>query len=157
MPDHLAKYLVSILNASSTFGRTVPNYFADKFGRVNVFLINSLLTSIFVLGIWLPGSGTGAVVVFTLLFGFTSGAVVSLVPAIIAQISEIRKIGVRTGLLFSITAIAVLIGSPIGGQLINNEHGKYKTMQAFSGAMLLAGFLVYGMLWFKLGGMKKRV
>ena len=35
MSPNLAQYLVSILNAASFFGRTMPGYIADKVGRFN--------------------------------------------------------------------------------------------------------------------------
>jgi MFS family permease len=155
VPEGLAKYLVAILNASSTFGRTVPNYFADRVGRFTVFVSFSLVTTIFVLAIWLPVSGVGAIVTFTVLFGFSSGAVFSLLPACLAQISDIQKIGVRSGVLFSVNAVAVLIGSPIAGELISHDKGGFRTMQGFSGAMLAGGFTVYLVLWVKLGGFRK--
>ncbi|KAK5057489.1 hypothetical protein LTR84_011489 [Exophiala bonariae] len=157
VPEDLAKYLVPILNASSTFGRTIPNYYADKVGRFTVFVASCFITTIFVLAIWLPASGSGAIVTFTVVFGFSSGAVFSLLPACLAQISDIQKIGVRNGVLFSVNAVAVLIGSPIAGQLIIGDHGRFRTMQGFSGAMLAAGFMVYLALWIRLGGLKKGV
>ena len=36
MSPNLAQYMVSILNAASFFGRTVPGYVADKIGRFNM-------------------------------------------------------------------------------------------------------------------------
>jgi len=38
----LAQYLVSILNAASLFGRTIPGYVADKIGRFNMMVIMCL-------------------------------------------------------------------------------------------------------------------
>jgi Na+/melibiose symporter-like transporter len=156
VPDSLAKYLVAILNAASTFGRTIPPFLADRFGRFTVFLAMALLSCVIVLALWLPSSGTAATVVFALVFGFSSGAVASILPSLVATISHISQIGVRTGCNFSVVAVGVLIGSPIGGQLIQNDG--YKSMQGFSGALLGGGFLVYTALWVRLGGLKgKRV
>lgn len=39
MSPNLAQYLVSILNAASFFGRTLPGYVADKIGRFNMMFI----------------------------------------------------------------------------------------------------------------------
>ncbi|KIW28242.1 uncharacterized protein PV07_07921 [Cladophialophora immunda] len=152
VPNSLAKYLVAILNAASTFGRTIPPFFADRIGRFTVFLSVTLLSSLITLCLWVPASGTAATVVFCLIFGFSSGAAASILPSCVAQISHISQIGVRTGCLFSVVAVAVLIGSPIGGQLITNDG--YKSMQGFSGALMTGGFVVYGLLWLKLGGLK---
>jgi nitrate/nitrite transporter NarK len=42
MSPSLAQYLVSILNAASLFGRTIPGYIADKIGRYNMMVIMCL-------------------------------------------------------------------------------------------------------------------
>ena len=39
MSPNLAQYLVSILNAASFFGRTLPGFLADKIGRFNMMFI----------------------------------------------------------------------------------------------------------------------
>ena len=39
MDEHLAGYLVPILNAASFFGRTIPGFVADKIGRFNMMSI----------------------------------------------------------------------------------------------------------------------
>ena len=153
VPMWLAPYLVPILNAASIFGRIVPGRLADVLGRFTVFLVCAIGSSILVLALWLPSSGTGAIVTFTLLFGFVSGGVVSLAPTIVANISDVRQIGVRTGAMFSCVAVAVLIGSPIGGQLIVQDNGSYKTMQGFSGAMMMGGTICYALLRWRVGGL----
>ncbi|ETI25195.1 hypothetical protein G647_04568 [Cladophialophora carrionii CBS 160.54] len=156
VPDGLAKYLVAVLNAGSTFGRTIPPFLADRLGRFTVFLAMGLLSCVIVLALWLPSSGTAATIVFCLVFGFSSGAVASILPSLVATISHISQIGVRTGCNFSVVAVAVLIGSPIGGQLIQNDG--YKSMQGFSGALLGGGLIVFTVLWVRLGGLTgKRV
>ncbi|OCT47777.1 hypothetical protein CLCR_03639 [Cladophialophora carrionii] len=156
VPDGLAKYLVAVLNAASTFGRTIPPFLADRLGRFTVFLAMGLLSCVIVLALWLPSSGTAATIVFCLVFGFSSGAVASILPSLVATISHISQIGVRTGCNFSVVAVAVLIGSPIGGQLIQNDG--YKSMQGFSGALLGGGLIVFTVLWVRLGGLTgKRV
>ncbi|KAI1609011.1 MFS transporter, MCP family, solute carrier family 16, member 10 [Exophiala viscosa] len=152
VPSSLAQYLVPILNASSTFGRTIPPYLADKIGRFNVLLACSALSGIITLALWVPGTGSAASVVFAIIFGFSSGGVASILPACIAQISPIHEIGVRTGACFSVAALATLIGSPIGGQIIVNSG--YRSMQAFGGALQAGGAIVYLVLWLRLGGMK---
>jgi MFS family permease len=150
-PD-LAQYLVSILNTGSTFGRIIPPFLADKYGRFAVYIISIAVSSIMILALWLPGSGTAATVVFALIFGFTSGAVASILPALVATISPISQIGVRTGCCFAIVSIAVLIGSPIAGQLIENDG--LKSMQGFAGAMMGGGFILCSLVWTRLGGLK---
>lgn len=159
VPSDLAVYLVPVLNAGSMFGRIVPGRLADYLGRFTVFLVCAIVSSIIVLALWLPASGTAAAIVFALVFGFSSGGIVSLAPTLVASISDVRQIGVRTGVFFTVVAIAVLIGSPIGGQLISQDNGKFRTMQGFAGALMMGGTFCYALLRWRVGGvnLKKKV
>jgi hypothetical protein len=53
-----------------------------------------------VLALGLPASSNAAFITFAALYGFASGAYVSLLPAQMAQISEVHQIGVRIGVTF---------------------------------------------------------
>lgn len=78
-------------------------------------------------------------ILFASFYGFTTGAFVSLAPACLAQISEIREIGVRNGALFACVSLAALTGVPIGGALVTKYNGDFLGLQIFAGCMLLAG------------------
>ena len=146
MSPSLAIYLVSILNAASVFGRTLPAGLADKYGRFNVLVIAMVITTVLVLGMWIPASNNATIIAFAALFGFSSGSIVSVIPACVAQLSDVRQIGVRTGTLFSFVSVAVLAGSPIGGQLIIADAGKYVKLQIFAGVMMSAGSVAFVVL-----------
>ncbi|EMC95675.1 hypothetical protein BAUCODRAFT_131489 [Baudoinia panamericana UAMH 10762] len=154
MRESLAQYLPAILNAASLFGRTLPGYFADKLGRFNMMIIMCFFTAILVLAMWIPSTGNAPIIVFSALYGFGSGAFVSLAPSLIAQISDVRQIGVRTGSLFAIIAIAALISNPIGGAILQRWDGKWTGLQAFAGVMTFAGACVLVMARIRLVGWK---
>ncbi|KAI4109174.1 MAG: hypothetical protein L6R37_000605 [Teloschistes peruensis] len=143
MSTRLAFYLIPILNAVSIFGRTLPGYVADKFGRFNTMIATSFLSTTLVLALWLPARGNVPYILFSAFYGFSSGAFVSLAPALVAQISDIRQIGVRTGSMFAIISVAALVGTPIGGALVSDEGGNYLHLQIFCGIMMLAGSVVF--------------
>ncbi|KAF2192227.1 MFS general substrate transporter [Zopfia rhizophila CBS 207.26] len=139
MSMHLASYLIPILNAASIFGRIIPGILADKIGRFNMQIIMSYFAGLLVLALWLPASGNAAFIVFAALYGFASGAYVSLAPAQIASISKVEQIGVRTGMLFAVTSFAGLAGSPIAGAIVTRDHGGFDGLKIFAGVTLLAG------------------
>jgi len=139
----LASFLIPVLNAVSILGRTLPAYLGDRYGRFNMITAFCYLSGLLVLALWLPARATAPIVVFAALYGFTSGAFVSLISACIAQISEIRQIGLRNGSLFAAMSVAGLIGNPIAGALVSDEGGRYDHLQIFSGVMLLAGSSVF--------------
>jgi hypothetical protein len=118
MSEHLAPFLVPILNSSSILGHTFPNIIADKLGRFNVMIVMSAFTSIQILAFWLPSSSNAAIVVFAILFGVGSGAGIGLTPALCASIARIGKIGVYTGIALLWQCLRRLPGVRSVGRLL---------------------------------------
>ncbi|KAK5944338.1 hypothetical protein PMZ80_003619 [Knufia obscura] len=135
----LAQYLVSILNAGSIFGRSLPGIIGDKIGRYNTMCIFCVLTTILTLAMWIPANTNAVFIAFAPLFGFATGAAIGLTPVLIAQISEIKDIGTRTGTAFGFSAFAALTGTPIGGALVVEDHGKFLHLKIFVGLMCAVG------------------
>ncbi|KZM19640.1 uncharacterized protein EKO05_0004235 [Ascochyta rabiei] len=139
MSVRLASYLLAVLNAASIFGRIIPGTLADKVGNYNMQSLWCTVAGIVVLALGLPASGNAAYITFAALYGFASGAYVSLLPAQMAQISEVHQIGVRVGVTFACVSFAGLVGNPIAGAIVTSNHGKYWGLNVFAGVLLLAG------------------
>ncbi|KAL6799319.1 major facilitator superfamily domain-containing protein [Trichoderma sp. SZMC 28013] len=144
MSPELAGYLVSMFNGASGIGRILPGYIADKVGNFNVSLFAACLSTILVFGVWLPGHSHATTIVFASLFGLSTGTYTAMSPALVAQISDIREIGLRSGAMYAFMSIAALTGSPIGGALITASGGSYWKLQVFTGVMLAVGSAFYG-------------
>lgn len=157
MSFHLASYLIPILNASSIFGRIVPGIIADRVGRFNVMIVTTAFSAIIVLALWLPSNANAPIIVFCILYGFSSGAFVSLGPALIAQISPIREIGIRSGTFFLCVAVGGLTGNPIGGALIARDNGGFLYLQLFCGMTMVGGTIFYFASRYVQAGLKLRV
>lgn len=84
MDSQLAQYQVAILNAPSFFGRTIPNFMGDKFGRFNMSIIAYLACAILCF-CWTAAESTAGITVWVIFFGFFSGAIFSLYSPTIAQ------------------------------------------------------------------------
>ncbi|KAI1843454.1 hypothetical protein JX265_013336 [Neoarthrinium moseri] len=143
MDESLSEYLLPILNAVSIFGRIGPGILADKVGRFNMIICITLLSGVITLALWIPGKSSAALIVYGVIFGFSSGGFISLSPACIAQISDVREIGTRTGTAFLVTAIGALTGSPIGGALVTSMNGSYLGLQLFCGIAMTSSVVVY--------------
>lgn len=113
-------------------------------------------SGIIVLGLWLPASTNTPLIIFAALYGLGSGAFVSLLPAIIAQISDIREIGLRIGAEFACISVAALVSNPIGGALITDDHGEFRYLQIWCGVTLLAGSTMFVFARASLVGFKIR-
>lgn len=110
MSAGLAGYLIPILNGASLFGRLIPGKIADIIGRFNTMIAMCGFAGVIVLALWLPATANAPIIVFSALYGFASGAFISLIPPLTAQISDIREIGVRLGTLW------LTVGIVAGGQ-----------------------------------------
>lgn len=139
----LSIYLNSILNAASIIGRVLPARLGDRYGRFNAVIIQCFLAAILTLALSIPASSNLALIMFACFFGYAPGTtIVSMTPALIAQISEIRQIGVRRGTLYTFVSVAVMVGSPIGEALIKQDNGSFVHLQIYAGIMMMAGSVV---------------
>lgn len=117
--DSFSSALLSILNAGSVFGRLIPGFLADKFGRFNVLVITAVLCAIVPFAFWVPAHLSNAVlVVFAASFGFASGSNLGLYPVCVGQFCPSQQYGVY----YSLTTVVASFGSlsilPIGGALV---------------------------------------
>ncbi|KAL2218741.1 putative MFS monocarboxylate transporter [Thermoascus aurantiacus ATCC 26904] len=134
--DNLGFYLVSMLNAASTFGRIVPNLLADYVGPLNIFLPAATVTAILAF-CWIGIHNTPGIIILAILYGFFSGGFVSLPPVVMISLTkDMRSLGTRLGMCFSLSSVALLVGTPIGGAILNSTH-KYLGVQLFTGCCLI--------------------
>ncbi|KAF7590239.1 hypothetical protein BBP40_003123 [Aspergillus hancockii] len=142
MEESLAFQLVSILNAASIFGRVVPGYFADRYGRFNVMVVTTFVCALFTLALWLSAGSNGtAIVAYAVLFGFWSGSAISLAPVCVAQISTTEDFGKRYGTTYSLVSVGALVAIPIAGEILKAQSPAGQK-EDYSGLILFCG-LVY--------------
>lgn len=104
----------------------------------------SYFAAIITLALWLPSQANAPIIVYIALYGFGSGAFIALAPAIIAQISDVKQIGVRVGTYFAVISFAVLTGNPIGGALAPTDPlGSFVRLQVFSGVVMIVGSTLF--------------
>ncbi|KAL7937220.1 MFS general substrate transporter [Trichoderma chlorosporum] len=137
----LAGYLPAILNAASTFGRIIPGALADKYGRLNMYAFGSIITSI-VIFCMESAKTNAAIIVFAVVFGFTSGTIISgATVSITGCTDDPRNIGTYTGMGLALAAVGALVGPPIDGAFVSHYAGFFEATM-FSGAMCLFGGLI---------------
>ncbi|KAF8860861.1 MFS general substrate transporter [Acephala macrosclerotiorum] len=138
MSTQLASYVVSILNGASFSGRVIPGVLGDKLGRLDAFATAAFASGILILCMQAINSNAG-IIVFSALYGFSSGAIVSGMSTCLAQIpQDPRNIGTYMGMGMAVTSIAALISPPIDGAIIK-QYGGYDQVAIFSAVVVLAG------------------
>lgn len=133
--------LLLVLNAAGSVGRVVPGLLADRLGPLTVFAPTAAVSALCLL-CWpaLREGQTVGLYVWAVFYGFAAGGVQGLLPAGLASLTpDLRKMGVRLGMVFTTNSLAVLVGPPIAGALISVQAGRYVGAQLFSGVVMLLG------------------
>lgn len=134
----LASYLLAIVNGASTFGRIIPGLLADKYGRLNTFGLGGIATGVVVLCLN-SATSTAGLVVYSIVFGFTSGTIISGVSAAISICTDDpRNLGTYMGMGMAVGCSAALVGPPVNGVLVD-KYGGFLQVSIFSGVICLFG------------------
>ncbi|PLB34983.1 major facilitator superfamily domain-containing protein [Aspergillus candidus] len=143
--ESLAFYLVPILNATSIFGRTIPNKLADKTGPFNLLVPASLISGLLMLCM-MAVSSKGTIVVMALLSGFMSGALIGLPPVCLAMLTADKsRLGMRIGMGYTIIVQVVLISGPSSGAILRNGGASldWRSLWKFGGVPTCVTGLIY--------------
>ncbi|KAL0939628.1 oxalate formate antiporter [Colletotrichum truncatum] len=136
--------LNALLNTGAIPGRALPGYVADRFGPFNVMCFTALVCSTFIFALWLTAQGgEAATTAFAVLFGFWSGAAISLTPVCIGRVCKTEDLGKRSGTAFSISSIAALAGVPLAGAILQFCGGAYYGIILFAGGLYVLALLAF--------------
>lgn len=124
--------------------------YSDRVGSsLRTLAVVTLVAAVSILVIWLPVNyhrSLGGLVVFVLVFGFASGAYVSLMTPALIEVAggHTHDLGAKAGTFFAIIAVASLTGLPIQGAIISRAAGggdgsDLMGLIVFSGVVMLAG------------------
>ncbi|KLU90336.1 hypothetical protein MAPG_09299 [Magnaporthiopsis poae ATCC 64411] len=123
--------LIALANGCGCLGRIIPGLCGDHFGHFNVLLLNIVFTLVFMATIFVPfaSRSLGALYAFAALWGFGSGAFLSLTPVCMGKTCDPKDYGRYFGTMNFIVSFALLICIPIGGHMLE-----------VMGPMALSGF-----------------
>ena len=98
-------------SAGSIPGRIVPAYLADRAGVFNVATAISFLTAATILAFWLPlelitTSTHAQIIAFAAVYGFFSGAFISMLLPCVARLGSVATLGQRFGTFEAVIAFA---------------------------------------------------
>ncbi|KAI9694957.1 MAG: hypothetical protein M1822_000574 [Bathelium mastoideum] len=151
MSNAFSYQILAIFNAGSCFGRWASGWLADKIGRYNAMLLTMFLCGSSALAMWLPSTGLATsfpaspaimplAVVFSVIFGFASGAGISLTPVCVGQLCITEEYGRYYATCYTMVSFSTLTGIPIGGALVSACGGKYWGVAVFTGMSYVLSF-----------------
>ncbi|KDQ32923.1 hypothetical protein PLEOSDRAFT_1033802, partial [Pleurotus ostreatus PC15] len=93
---------ISIMNGASVVGRLIPGFFVQRFGVINLMIVNTF-GIIALMFCFMVVKTVAGVVCFAIFFGLFSGSVVTLMPPLLASLArDFNEIGARMGLCFTL-------------------------------------------------------
>ncbi|KAK0212235.1 MFS general substrate transporter [Desarmillaria ectypa] len=134
-------WTLPILNAGAVFGRFMPNFLADKYGPLNV-IIPSGIISAGMLWALLGVRTIAGVALFGLVYGFVSGAFLTLASPAVAAFTRsptLDDIGLRIGISCFFIGLALLTGNPIAGALLSSPKYIWWRPLTFACVVIMAG------------------
>lgn len=136
--EDLSFYMLSVLNGASVFGRIIPGMLADRFGGLELMIGCCTIAGILAF-IAIIIDNLGGMIVFAILYGFVSGALVSLPNAVVASLApNLALMGTWMGMSFCFAATGILIGNPIAGTIIDIPENRFASGFIFSGSLIMA-------------------
>lgn len=131
--------VIAIYNGSSTIGRWLSGYLADKFGAYNIMIIMVLFCTSTSAGLWLPAAiffdgalsdgsmndasaVSGLTLSYAVLMGIASGSNISLAPVCVSKLCDTRQYGEYYGMCYTVVAFGTLTGVPIAGAIIGSDR-----------------------------------
>ncbi|KAI0318915.1 major facilitator superfamily domain-containing protein [Amylostereum chailletii] len=116
---NVAFYTLAVMNAASLPGRLTLNVLARRLGAINLIMATCVACAVPILAL-LGISSVAGIMVFSILYGFFSGAFLSLLsPAVASLCKDDSEIGIRLGFAFFFSSPSVVLtGAPIVGALV---------------------------------------
>lgn len=132
----------AMVQVGSVLGRPVIGRLCDHFGAVTVSTGAYLVCGIFVLAMWIPALNYATILVFCIVAGSLMGTVFATIPAILATLFGLEKVGVSLCMGWVFLGAAALV-SPIFGLALKTgsegqpSPGQYHYSALFCGLSFL--------------------
>ena len=139
--------LVLVLSGSSLIGRLVGSLIAQRTRVLLPWILCVVVTATLCLT-WPAIHTFRGAIAFSVLYGIVSGPLTVFQPVVVPFLCPSPAVvGTRMGILWAFSAVALLIGSPIGAAVADPLSGNFLGLQLFCGVTLLVGALLLLPLW----------
>lgn len=135
--------LLLITNSAGIPLRPIVGHIADRYvGPINTFIVATLALAGMEFA-WVGVSTRAGMYVFSVFLGMANGAAQGIVLGALASLTaDPRKMGVRFGMVATLSGVATLAGPPMAGAIIDSTGGRYLWAQVWAGAVLLASSFI---------------
>lgn len=113
----------AMVQVGSVLGRPVVGRLCDRFGSVTVSTGVYLVCGIFVLAMWIPALNWTTILVFCIVAGSLMGTVFATIPALLASLFGLEKVGVSLCMGWVFLGAASIVSPIFGLALKTGDHG----------------------------------
>lgn len=129
-------------NLASAIGRLFFGAVADsRVGPVTTLTIALFLMGVSILSIWTVASSLGLLLLFMVINGSSSGALLSLQPPVNAAVFGMQDMVLTMSMLTFSRSFGSALGGPIAGYLLDASGGPGAGIKAYRPALLIVGSL----------------
>lgn len=150
---------IAINNACNAIGKIGLGILADKFGRINMLLITTVISAIASFVFWMPSTllgaqhletGRGLFVTYSIMYGTFASAYVSLFPAALVEIFGPQNFASVNGILYMARGFGTLAGTPSAGATVHSSSHNVRPNAYFGMATMISALLMaasIGVVW----------
>ncbi|KAI8896995.1 major facilitator superfamily domain-containing protein [Globomyces pollinis-pini] len=163
MTDSEGALLIGYMQGASAVGRILLGFIADRLGHVNILTFSLSVGAISGLFIWPFSTTYLTLTLFSVVYGFFVGGLISLLPSAIVELFGSQRSGAVISMVYTAFIFGDIIGAPVAGAILHsmsklNSLGileyNYLPIMLLTGGAILVGTLF--MLSIKLSTTKDR-
>jgi MFS family permease len=166
--DTAGANFIALSNACNAIGKIVIGYAADRYGRLNVLLLTTIISAISALVFWVPSTllpfashqeaSRGLFIAFTIFYGVFASAYVALFPTSLVELFGPQNFASVNGFLYMLRGLATMVGTPVSGLLIRGSAtAAVLTPRTYEGMSVLVTMLLFAtafsVVWVRLEAM----
>jgi MFS family permease len=165
--DTAGANFIALSNACNAIGKIVIGYAADRYGRLNVLLLTTIISAISALVFWVPSTilpfaqhqeaSRGLFIAFTIFYGVFASAYVALFPTSLVELFGPQNFASVNGFLYMLRGLATMVGTPVSGLLIRSSTAAVMNPRMYEGMSVLVTMLLFAtafsVVWVRLEAM----
>ncbi|KAM0084402.1 hypothetical protein ACKRZS_003394 [Fusarium odoratissimum] len=135
-------------------GRPCIGWLSDRFGRINLTFIMSLITGILTFAIWINAKSFGVLLTFALVGGLSAGVFWVNISPVLVEVMGLENLDSALSCLWVAMAAPSTFSAPIALEIYTGT-GSYLGAQLFTGFMYIAAsFCVLGVRRWKIDSLR---
>ncbi|PGH12349.1 hypothetical protein AJ80_06759 [Polytolypa hystricis UAMH7299] len=136
----------AVLNLGQALGRPIVGLMSDRWGRINIAFICTVVCSVLCFALWIPTQSMGLLTFFALIVGTVAGTYWTTVVPVCAEVIGLQELPSGLSLTWVLMVPPTTVSEPIAVLLKDDSRGgsAYLYAQIFAGVGYLLGA---GCLW----------